>query len=136
NALQKLRDWLTIDEAARELSASIGEPVSGAEILRLTIDGHLKLSLYLPAKVTAMCQRVDEEDLDRPQRREVIEGLWDLPMLGRVKLQIEHEYHWQQWCVYVPMDGPVGALVERGELICQVPADRGATGIRSRPAFE
>ena len=66
NALQKLRDWLTIDEAARELSAAIGEAVSAAEVLRLAIDKHLKLSLYLPAKVMAICRRLDADDSIRP----------------------------------------------------------------------
>jgi hypothetical protein len=56
-------------------------------------------------------------------------------MIGRGKLQIEHEYHYL--CgIYVPMDGPVGALVEQSGLICQLPPDTGESGMSPRPASE
>lgn len=42
----KLKEWLTIEEAATRLSASAGEVVSEADILRFAIDGHLTLSVY------------------------------------------------------------------------------------------
>lgn len=44
--LLKLKEWLTIKEAAAWLSASAGEDVSEADILRFAIDGHLTLSVY------------------------------------------------------------------------------------------
>lgn len=42
----KLKEWLTIEEAATRLSASAGEEVSGADVLRFALDGHLTLSVY------------------------------------------------------------------------------------------
>ncbi|MFK3725576.1 hypothetical protein ACI2KE_17295 [Pseudomonas monteilii] len=42
----KLREWLTVDEAARRLSASSRESVSEADLLRLALDGHLTLSVH------------------------------------------------------------------------------------------
>lgn len=42
----KLKEWLTIEETATRLSASAGEVVSEADILRFAIDGHLTLSVY------------------------------------------------------------------------------------------
>ncbi len=49
NVLHKLREWLTVEEAAGELSVALSDHISPADLLRLAIDGHLKLSLYLPS---------------------------------------------------------------------------------------
>lgn|GEM_PF-487871 len=43
--LFKLKEWLTVPEAARHLSNLFGEAVSEADVLRLALDGHLKLSV-------------------------------------------------------------------------------------------
>jgi hypothetical protein len=45
--LFKLKEWLTIPDAARHLSGVCGEPVSEADVLRLGLDGHLTLSVHL-----------------------------------------------------------------------------------------
>ena len=45
NKLLKFKEWLTIDEAANYLKIGIGETVTNADILRLSLDGHLKLSV-------------------------------------------------------------------------------------------
>ena len=42
--LLRLREWLTVDEAARHLSGIASEPVSQADVLRLALDGQLTLS--------------------------------------------------------------------------------------------
>ncbi|WP_434772579.1 hypothetical protein [Pseudomonas entomophila] len=42
----KLREWLTVEEAARRLSISCREDVSEADLLRLALDGHLTLSVH------------------------------------------------------------------------------------------
>lgn len=44
--LLKLKEWLTVDDAARRLSITAGESVTEADILRLALDGHLTLSVY------------------------------------------------------------------------------------------
>ena len=43
--LMKIRSWLTIPEAARYLAILLGEEVTEAEVLRLGLDGQLKLSV-------------------------------------------------------------------------------------------
>lgn len=43
--LLKLKRWLTLDDTARHLSIVVGEEVTRADVLRLAIDGHLKLSV-------------------------------------------------------------------------------------------
>lgn len=45
--LLKLKEWLTVDDAARQLSTMLSEPVGRADLLRLALDGHLKLSVHL-----------------------------------------------------------------------------------------
>lgn len=40
-----LKKWLTLQEAARHLAIVFGEEVCEADVLRLTLDGHLKLSV-------------------------------------------------------------------------------------------
>lgn len=44
--LLKLKEWLTVKDAAKRLSISAGEDVTEADILRLALDGHLTLSMY------------------------------------------------------------------------------------------
>ncbi len=56
-------------------------------------------------------------------------------MLGRAKLQIEHEYQWASGR-FVPINGPVGALVKQGDFVCKLPADEGATGFLPRSQSE
>lgn len=45
--LFKLKEWLTIDDAARHMSAVCEEAINEADVLRLALDGHLKLSIFL-----------------------------------------------------------------------------------------
>ncbi len=45
NRLFKLKKWLTVPEAARHLSIVFGEEVNESDVLRLALDGHLKLSV-------------------------------------------------------------------------------------------
>lgn len=46
--LFKLKEWLTVEEAARHLSTVLGEEVAIADIYRLALDGHLVLSMSFP----------------------------------------------------------------------------------------
>jgi hypothetical protein len=135
-ALRKLRDWLTVDDAAEELTAALSERVRPADVLRLAIDGHLRLSLYLPVAMTARCRRPEDESKGERITSEKVEGLCDVPMLGRGKAQIEHAYHWQHDNNFVPMEDPIGAWVEFGDRVCQLPPDRGETGFYPRPPSE
>jgi hypothetical protein len=46
--LFKLKEWLTIEEAAKHLTTMLGEEVSIADIFRLALDKHLILSMNFP----------------------------------------------------------------------------------------
>lgn len=43
--LLKLRDWLSVTEAARHLSILLGDEVTEAHVLRFALDGRLTLSV-------------------------------------------------------------------------------------------
>ena len=45
--LLKLKEWLTVADAARHLSVLFGEEVGEADVLRLALDGRQKLSVFL-----------------------------------------------------------------------------------------
>jgi hypothetical protein len=43
--LFKLKEWINVGDAAKRLSALFEENVTAADVLRLALDGHLKLSI-------------------------------------------------------------------------------------------
>jgi hypothetical protein len=132
NPLWELREWVTIDEAAKILSASPGASrVSIADVLRLALDGVLKLSVKL-ADTSAACY--ESNKTDGPTRRATINGVWELPMVGPGQRQVEQQYHRHRGLPFISMERTQGAFVERDGLVCRVPADPGATGLYSRGA--
>lgn len=56
--LFKLKEWLTLLDSARHLSIAFGEDVNEADVLRLALDGHLKLSVNFVNKARAKCGEV------------------------------------------------------------------------------
>jgi hypothetical protein len=49
----KLREWLTLGDAARYLSAALGEDLSKADVIRLALDGYLHLSVNVLSPIPA-----------------------------------------------------------------------------------
>ena len=102
--LFQLKEWLTVPEAARHLLIIFDEEVIEADVLRLVLDGHLKLSVNLLTNVEVRigkvvpCEDVGShkigEDIylkfdDKVTR---IRGVWDLPMIGNERHLIEYDY--------------------------------------------
>lgn len=116
--LFSLKEYLTVPATARHLSGIFDEEVSEADVLRLALDGHLKLSVNLvnhcmakggrivPVIEARKAQSVDDENrfviLGIPlSPEEIFElhsgviklgGIWDLPMFGGEQLEVENEY--------------------------------------------
>ena len=126
DTLRKLREWLTIEEAASVLSTALSEDVDASDVLRLVLDEQLQLSIDLPAKTTAHCRKLDEDTPDAPWTRREIGGVWDVPMRGRGKSQIEYDYQMLCRRTSVLKETPVGAWVEQEDLLCQIPPDMGS----------
>jgi len=51
--LFKLKEWLTLDEAANHISSLLGEPATVADLYRFALDGHLTLSIDFVNRVHA-----------------------------------------------------------------------------------
>lgn len=54
----KLKKWLTLPDAAKHLSNICNEEITEADILRLALDGHLKLSVNFVNYTKARCGKV------------------------------------------------------------------------------
>lgn len=122
--LFKLKEWLTVPDAAKHLSVLFGEEVNEADVLRLALDGHLILSInflnftyarlgYIVSSYQEVKNKKSTNGIrgyfpfldsnknnfhseklffiysDRPGS---IKGLWDLPMIGGEKRNVEYEY--------------------------------------------
>ncbi len=132
--LWKLREWLTIHEAARYLSSAIGQKVGDADVLRLALDGKLPLSLNLPARTEGWFHPDGAEATTRPTSRTAIEGLWDLSLVGAGRVQIEHDYHWLASLPYIDIEGTAGAWVERDGARRQLTPMGGHGGMSAGPS--
>ena len=124
--LSKLKDWLSLPDAARYLTLSFGEEVTEADVLRLALDQRLKLSVRFVNQTHARSGeivQIDKASFREVQYREgndpiriyggpiilasdgqpshvinlatelcVLQGIYDLPMIGGERLEIEHAF--------------------------------------------
>jgi len=131
--LFKLKEWLTISDAAKHLSTVFDEDVSEADVLHLALDGQLQLSVYFVNQAIARrgktvllseakkvpgiphnkdskpCEpyevilglkfqqmyidgKIQEKVVQFDDKVVSIDGVWDLPMFGGERLDIEHKY--------------------------------------------
>jgi hypothetical protein len=118
--LLKLKEWLTVPDAARHLSILFGEDVSEADVLRLALDRRLTLSVHFVNHAEAQCGRVlplsdaerkviriseneyfhtiegiylgDDRVLSYNREVSTLDGIWDLSMLGAEAIDIEYKY--------------------------------------------
>lgn|GEM_PF-5749014 len=81
--LHKLKEWFSLEDAAKRLSSGLQEPVTVEDILQLALEGHLPLSWYarhIPAQqVTLRCtlDHVLGTLLDRGDPKEYIgDAFW------------------------------------------------------------
>jgi len=148
--LLKLKEWLTVPDAARHLSILFGEEVSEADVLRLALDGHLTLSVFFVNHAKARCGRTvrlkdakvcklimpdtkeevlyipgprinEGEVLELGESVETLTGVWDLPMLGAESLDVEHQYQMLTSGPAVNLIVLDGAVVNREDgTMCQL----------------
>jgi hypothetical protein len=116
-----LKHWVELSDAARYLSILVGEEISRNDVLQLSLDGHLTLSVRLLAGANVRCGRtIPLKDAERRQiptldgegffvfingtvipgervivfedQVKTITDIWDLPMLGGDRLEVENLY--------------------------------------------
>lgn len=149
-ALLRLQQWVTVDDAARHVSDAFSERVTRTDILRLALAGELKLSVYLVNHAHArvgkwvygeldhIIDALPDEHLNSQSKAAlkkffskptyeleknivVINGVWDLSMLGAEKLDIEHEYQMLTGGPEVTLVAIDGVFLERpGGVMCQI----------------
>lgn len=56
--LLKLKEWVTIPDAAKHLSTILEEEINVSDVLQLAVDGHVGLSVLLPNRAKALVGRV------------------------------------------------------------------------------
>jgi hypothetical protein len=185
--LFRLKEWLTVSEAAKHLSGIFEEDVTEADVLRLALDRRLKLSVNfvnhtrarsgkvvsweetewklfpalpgifdadkentslnvanIPPKLEALYNQIpiekrgeyvplmrglsidDKRFLEFDEKITTLTGIWDLPMIGNEKLDVEHEYQRLTNGPTVTLCGLDGSFVEglNGQ-ICQLQEDWG-----------
>jgi len=140
--LFKLKEWLILADAAQHLSAVFGEDVKEADVLQLALNGHLKLSVRFVNGTRALCGRVvpledaetfevrenlnsgktikvtrglqirEGEILELDKEIRTLEGVWDLPMIGAERLDVEHDFENQTGGPAVSLICLDGVLVE------------------------
>lgn len=146
--LFKLKDWLTVRDAAKHLSTVLSEEVSEADVLRLALDGHLVLSVNIINGTRARegrripkdevtwreVQGLDGKLLKLPDGnilsdesalkfgKQIVSlfGVFDLPMFGAESHDVEHR-------IQDLTDGPAveltcldGAILRNGETYYQL----------------
>jgi hypothetical protein len=140
--LFKLRDWLTVPEAAAHLSTVMSEPVTEADILRLVIDDHLQISVLIANPLYAVRNVLIPEDEARnlswehwenpkqnpaflwmdgrsavPDRRFffVLQGVYDFPVFGAQKQLLEHRYYNLTSGPQIELSDPVRVVLTMNE---------------------
>jgi hypothetical protein len=148
--LLKLKDWLTVPDAARHLSILFGEDVTEADVLRFGLDGRLTLSAYFVNPKYGRYGKIipeisiKSENVKRAIREGCLlkeggafsfvgdithfEGVWDLSMLGAERAQVEQKYQSLTGGPEVRLFSADGALVNRpdgawGRLLINEQAD-------------
>jgi len=142
--LFNLKAWLTVVDAARHLSIVFGEEVTEADVLQLALDGHLKLSVNFVNHAVARCGKViplsqakivpimgrnvvlalqlnDRDFLELDEKIATLADVWDLPLIGNERLDVEHKYQNLTDGPAVTLQGLDGAFVkgQDGQL-CQL----------------
>ena len=106
-------EWLpfgdTIGKAVDYLSDKSGESQDGLNPNRIRM---ADLYLFARQKQLPLVVKVPPGTKDG-EGRPIEEGLWDLPMEGAAKQQVEYDYHVRANLPSINMDGITGAWVER-----------------------
>jgi hypothetical protein len=157
----QLKQWLSISEAAKHLSNRWNEEVTSADVLRLALDGHLKMSVNFvnhargllakvvgydevewddmppelrlhipnipdeakgkPIKVMRSLNIGDGRYLNVADTLTTINGIWDLPMIGAERLDVEHRFQMLTGGAAVSLMNLEGPFVENESgVMCQL----------------
>ncbi|HXG88456.1 MAG TPA: hypothetical protein VNJ02_08985 [Vicinamibacterales bacterium] len=132
--LLELRSWLSLGEAAQYLENGLAAPFDEVHLLRLALDGHLPLSVYLPVDTKATEYHTNEAGTEVPKRITRIEGLWDVVMNRVARKQLEHDYEFGANRNFINIGEIGGADVHSEDNRFRL-EPQGSNSSRSRRAF-
>ena len=154
--LFSLKEWVTLPDAAKHLSAIFGEDVAEADLLQFALEGRLTLSVHFVNGARARYGRIvgpegikwnempnllsfrdpkptyirymmslklyDDRDQYVNLSEDVIkiDGVWDLPLLGGDRLDVEHRFQMLIGGHPVTSTNLEGSFVQRADLVCQL----------------
>jgi hypothetical protein len=96
--LLAIKDYLSEIEASQYLSKALDEPVSVGQMYELCLEGHLTISARFMQKAFAVRKQDAFASLDgasvsnRDEELTVLDGVWDLAMIGDELQNIRHLY--------------------------------------------
>lgn len=140
-----LKKWFTVADAAKRLTSVFGEEVNEADMLRFALDKHLTLSINFINPTYGKCGKIIHESearrycklpfrglhpvihtagiyvsnntvFDMEEKIEILEGVWDLPMIGDEKRDIERKY---QTCIGISNEHCTSKLFSHGCLVAR-----------------
>ncbi|WP_024697751.1 hypothetical protein [Pseudomonas avellanae] len=95
------KEWLTLDEAAERFSRVAKEAITQADILRLALDNHIQMSVFIDDHVIAREMAFETEmieghscmTLGKGEAKAIrTDGVWDLAALGAGASEMERLY--------------------------------------------
>lgn len=136
--LFNLKEWLSLEDAAKRLSIDFDEDVSVADVLRLGQDKHLRLSVHFVNYVYAKKGEVVEIKSGEHAERDInmmnnspdigegrylnigddvfkLSGVYDLAMIGCECLDVEDKFHSLQSGPAVTLCRSLGAFVKNSD---------------------
>jgi hypothetical protein len=143
--LSELKEWFTVPEAAHQLTMMLDEEVNEADVLRLALDGHLKLSVnfvngtYAKTGTYIPEEELEEDDVigvpkigygylgsNRAYKLEsavywIAPEIWDLPMEGGGEVAVKKAYQQLTGSPSVTIECIDGVFLEGPEgVICNL----------------
>lgn len=96
--LLKLKEWLTLDDAAKHLSIMFGEEVAVADVLRLALDDQLTLSVNIVNEAYARVGTIKEASEARH-----VDFPVDMAAASKAKTPGEYQGGWKKLCMGIPL---------------------------------
>lgn len=144
NKLFSLKKWLTLPETSKHLSILLGEDVSEADVLQLALDDQIKLSLNLvngayarnfqPVEINKVEYDIasfEGQNIKIPKHGSIFQsetqayqatpgivelqsGVWDLPLIGGERIDVEFMFQ------RLTSGVEVGAVSLNGVFVCDI----------------
>tara|TARA_R110000737_G_scaffold343453_1_gene369438 strand:- start:9465 stop:10322 length:858 start_codon:yes stop_codon:yes gene_type:complete len=129
--LDQLKEWFTLEDAAKYISKKIDEPITVSTLYRSAIDENLKLSVYFVNgaygvkgelfRVAGVENQPQQKVFDEKDNTvNAVKGIWDLTMQGNEALEIKGYFEKINSGLSVTTQSKNGVLLQQGGITCQL----------------